>query len=110
MSSIEVKSDDSPETQPLPSETMRVHLPANDNVSTPEPTLIPKEALEIVVAIQPQVVVTKAEAVDDKETISPSAIDYSELVRTIEASVDEMRTVELQTKATVEVGEEMKIR
>ena len=43
-------------------------------------------------------------------TRRPSAIDYSELVRTIEASVDEMRTVELQTEATVEVGEEMKIR
>lgn len=44
--------------------------------------------------IQPQVVATKAEEIDDKETIPPSAIDDSELL-TIEASGDEMPTDEM---------------
>ena len=42
--------------------------------------------------------------VDDKKTIPPSAVDDSELP-TIEASVDEVPTDQMQTEATVEVGE-----
>jgi hypothetical protein len=81
VSSIEViKSDDSLETtEPiLPTETTTDLPPANDNVSIPEPALIPIETPEAAVASQE--VATKA---DDKETI-----DDSELP-TIEAPVAE---------------------
>ena len=56
VSSIEVRSDESPETQPILSETTTVH--PNVNVSIPEPTLIPKAT--------PEEVDTKADAADDK--------------------------------------------
>lgn len=46
VSSIEVKSDDSLETQPILSETMTAPPPANDNVSIPVRILIPKETPE----------------------------------------------------------------
>ena len=106
--SIEViKSDDSLETQPIPTETATDHPPDNDNVSIPEPALMPKETPETTVASQPEEVATKAEAVDDKdsnETIPPPVIDDVE-IPTIEASVDEIPTDQTQPEATVEVGE-----
>ena len=45
MSSIEVKSDESPEPETLPilSEKTTTDLTANENVSISEPTLVPKE-------------------------------------------------------------------
>jgi hypothetical protein len=109
VSSIEEKSDDSLETQPIiPTETTIDCLPADDNVSIPpEPALIPKETLETVVASQEDV--TNADAVDDKETIPPLVIDDSSELPIFEESVDEMPTDKVQPKvdvdATVEVGE-----
>ena len=105
VSSIEVKSDDSSETQPILVETTTAYLPpVNDNVSLSEPTLIPKETPETAVASQPEEVATKPDATHDKEIISPSVIDHSELP-TIVTSVDEMPTDQTQPEATVEVGE-----
>ena len=108
VSSIEViKSNESLETQPIPTETMTDHPPDNDNVSIPEPALIPKETPETAVASQPEEIATKAEVVDDKdskETMPPSVIDDIELP-TIETSMDEIPTDQAQPKAIVEVGE-----
>jgi len=108
VSSIEVKSEDSLETQPLaiPTETTTDHAPAaNDDVSIPEPALVPKleETPEPAVTSQ-EVATTKADAIDDKEIIPPSVIDDSELP-TIEAPVEETPTDKTQPEATVEVGE-----
>ena len=102
--STEVKSDSSPETQPIQNETTTGHPPVDDNTSISEP-LIPKETLETVVASQPEEVATEADIVDVKEAIPPSAIDDSELP-TIEASVDEiLPTDKTQPEATAEIGE-----
>ena len=102
VSSIEVKSDDNLETQPILSETTTAHQPANDKVSIPESTLILKETPETAFASQPEEVATKTDAADDKETILPSVIDNSESP-TIVASVDEKPTDQTQPEATVEV-------
>jgi hypothetical protein len=62
----EAKSDDSPETQPMLSETTTAQPLANDNVSLPEPTLIPKETPENTVASHWQEVGMKTDAAADK--------------------------------------------
>ena len=102
VSLTEVKSEDSLETQSIPTETTTDYPPVNDNVSIPEPALVPKETPETPVATQE--VATKVDAVDDKETIPPSVINDSELP-TIEASVDEMPIDTTPPEATVEVEE-----
>ena len=67
VSLIEVRSDDSPET----------HYWGDDSSSKSirEPTLTPKETPEIAVATQPEEVVTKVDAADDRETI----VNYQQL-------------------------------
>ena len=77
---------------------MTAHPPANDNVLTPEPTLIPKETPETAVASQPEEVVTKTVLTDVKETIPPSVIDQL-------LYLDEMPTDQTQPEATVGVLE-----
>ena len=104
VSSIDIKSDDSSETQPILIEKTTSYPPANDNVSLPEPTLIPKETPETVVASQPEEVATKADAAEDKEIIPPSVIDDSELP----TIVDEIPTDETQPEAIGEVVTEEK--
>ena len=72
--STEIKSDDGPQTQLLPTETTTNSLPADDNVSILEPTLIPTE--------MPETVVTNlgvATKPDDKETIPLSILEDGEL-------------------------------
>ena len=93
VSSIEVKSDDSPETQSILSETMRALPSGNDNVSLPEPMSIPKETPETADASQPVEVATKTDAADVvKETIPP-VIDLPK----IEVTVDKMPIVQTQS-------------
>ena len=113
VSSIEVKSEDSLETQSIvaaETTTTTEHPPANDDVSIPEPELIPEETPEVVVASHE--VATKVDEVDDKETIAPPVIDDISELPTIEASsVDEtpgdQTQPEVVVEATVEAAEEV---
>ena len=112
VSSTEVKSDDSLETQPIPTETTTDHPPANDNVSIPELALIPEVKPETAVASEE--VPTKVDAnVDEKETIPPPPVINDSESPTIEASVEEHEMPadkpepEVVVDAPVEAGEEV---
>lgn len=75
----EIEPDDSLEAQPIPTETMTDIPPADENVSIPEPTSIPKETPETATAlISNEEGATKPDPSDDKETIAPSDINDNE--------------------------------